>query len=98
MTTPIPTWAAQRACDLANAETGTTQRWTIASIPYHAPLAAHARYIAEHEQEPVDPVEAVIDVVAAEFQILGCDGKIHPIRTDVFRAALRRGIEIGSGK
>ena len=93
MTTEIPTWAAQRACDLAQQE---------GNLNY---LAAFARYIAEHEQEPVDPLhkEAIELVIAEEVDRTG--NQIEAIRSGMAGqtkvalalAALRRGIEIGGG-
>ena len=43
MSDEIPQWARDRACELANKE------------PWRPAIAAFARYIAQHEQPPVDP-------------------------------------------
>lgn len=56
MTEEIPQWAKQRACELANAVSGFSQwkRHEVGKVGYPT-LTAFARYIAQHEQPPVDP-------------------------------------------
>jgi hypothetical protein len=52
----VPEWAKQRACELANAvgDWAVPVKWGQAQ--HYALGQAFARYIAEHEEPPVDPL------------------------------------------
>ena len=52
----IPQWAKERAADLADAvmNTGPGIKWK--HLEHYACGQAFARYIAEHEEPPVDPL------------------------------------------
>ena len=69
--TEIPQWALEKAHGLLKVECGLTphfERYTRSSEP----VTAFARYIAQHEQPPVDPdVIAVREIVAAAFRNKG---------------------------
>lgn len=55
MSDDIPHWAKKRACELANGEGGSAVCWRPSHVGEFALLTALARYIAEHEDTPVDP-------------------------------------------
>lgn len=94
----IPEWAVKRATDLTS-EAMRDGSWL--PIGGHA-SAAFARYIAEHEEPPVDPLL----IEAREIGATHC-----PESADAFRdglrdghssvkailAALKRGMELGKG-
>jgi len=105
MTKEIPKWAKQRACDLVNACRG------VHSSKYYPPMAntstfptlhVLARYIAEHEEPPVDPLLVEARELCAQFShykkgyISGaCDAHIE---VRIALAAIKRGIEMGEMK
>ena len=100
--TDIPTWAAQRACDLANAENAMGIYKPEIDVPGSCGITALARYIAEHEQEPVDMLrKEAIELVLAD-EVTRTDNQIAAIRSgiagqakvELALAGLRRGIEI----
>jgi hypothetical protein len=98
MTDDIPQWAKERACALVNAiDDGA---FTPVDCEF-SPLLAFARYIAEHEAPPVDPllIEArkLLDLAWPGEDALGggLDNNMWMQRT---LAALKRGIEIGASK
>lgn len=79
----IPEWAKKRAVSIANAEAGFTA-WSRVESSFG--MLAFARYIAAHEEPPVDPVEAaIIDMLPNAPQ--------HPLEV-VIRAAIVRGMTI----
>lgn len=107
--TDIPKWAAERAVELVDQEA--PHRFTVAAgwvgCPSNPTITAFARYIAEHEQPPVDPllVEAR-KIIAKHFERDGLSSAARDARagkSDHVAAvkaayeALRRGIEIGKG-
>ena len=52
----IPDWAKNRACDIANAEDPGTN-WLVTDVTENYKLLeTFARYIAAHEEAPVDPL------------------------------------------
>lgn len=59
-------------------------------LAYCAVVLELARYIAEHEQAPVDPFEAA-------FDDLYNNGSLRS-NADIIRAALKRGMELAGGK
>ena len=105
MTKEIPEWAKKRACDLVN-----TCR-DVHSSKYHPGMAspsrfptlfAFAKYIAEHEEPPVDPLLVEARELCAQFShykkgyISGaCDAHIE---VRIALMALKRGIEMGEMK
>lgn len=83
----IPEWAVLRAISLAN-EAAPRQMWGVANVGNGA-IQALARYIAAHEEAPVDPVEAAkIELITRWFDD---DGYFS---TDAIRDAVDRGIEL----
>lgn len=96
MSDEIPHWAKVRACELANEGREGRSLFTSSDVGGSAPFRALARYIAQHEPEPVDPdlelareataqaLESVNDLEsAAEFRLGTIDDDI------ACRAALR---------
>ena len=55
MSNDIPQWAKERACELANEEEKQPEYWMADEVKNVAVLVAFARYIAKHEEPPVDP-------------------------------------------
>lgn len=56
MTDNIPQWAKKRACELANEAKEMPGYWNPEDVVgCNSPLTALARYIAKHEEPPVDP-------------------------------------------
>jgi hypothetical protein len=67
MSDEIPQWAKERACELANA-IHEYPRFTVDHLDRDWPsLQAFARYIAAHEEPPVDPVIDAIEDALAQF-------------------------------
>lgn len=54
MSDEIPQWAKERAIGLMDFEAKAAVPWTFKNVP-GAAVDAFARYIAQHEQPPVDP-------------------------------------------
>ncbi|UXO93964.1 hypothetical protein Pan3_42 [Pseudanabaena phage Pan3] len=79
MSNDIPHWAKVRACELVNAELKNPGFWEVEDVDDRALsassyLRALARYIAQHEPEPVDPdLELAREAVAAVWTAQGCD-------------------------
>lgn len=68
-----PEWACQRACDLVNEVKPGECRYVPEAVPHFRALTAFARYIAQHEQPPVDPdLELAREVCAKYFAGQGC--------------------------
>ncbi len=93
----IPQWALEKARKLSEAETRST--WRDASCYASGP--AFARYIAAHEQPPVDPLRAALDetydAVLPYRRDFGNEGELRDRFVVELRAALqRRGIELSS--
>lgn len=81
----IPDWAIERAIELCgnqHASTGKVKRCPAG----FASLLSFARYIAEHEEAPVDPLIAEATAIWAEYAAGPDEAMIL--------AALRRGIEL----
>ena len=55
MSNDIPQWAKERACELANDECGRHAWFPDDCNQGYTTLTALARYIAKHEEPPVDP-------------------------------------------
>ena len=55
MNDDIPQWAKKRACELANDECGRHAWFPADCNQGYTSLTALARYIAKHEEPPVDP-------------------------------------------
>ena len=56
MNDDIPQWAKERACELANEAKEMPGYWNPEDVVgCKSPLTALARYIAKHEEPPVDP-------------------------------------------
>lgn len=111
----IPQWAIERACELANAA-DPLANWRPANLAPDSnvfvpgSMKALARYIAEHEEPPIDPLLIEAREIAGKFYI-DCGGGHEPNHSaDIIRkgegdntiavqcalAAIRRGIEIAS--
>jgi hypothetical protein len=60
----IPQWAKERAEKLANAEHSLADMGNATLLAHACYIAAFARYIAEHEEAPVDPLRARIENIA----------------------------------
>lgn len=104
MTDEIPQWALERAAELANKEMG-EDYLSPTSIAGTYVGTALARYIAQHEEPPVDPllIEAR-EIVARHEDSLGFDedakstraGDVDSCESVQFTlTGLRRGIELG---
>jgi hypothetical protein len=88
MSEEIPEWAVEKAHGLLKVEGGISPRFE--TYPRTSvPVRALARYIAEHEDPPVDPLIAEADSIAHDHGV--CFGHSK----QAIHAALRRGIEIG---
>jgi hypothetical protein len=90
-----PMWAMKRACALANEQIG-RDYWDASDALNRGMgisgdvMLAFAAYIAAHEEEPVDPLEAVIDEMGGHPAIRST----RDIAAD-FRASLaKRGLKI----
>ena len=74
MSEDIPHWAKVRAYNLAYGDQerfDTPSAWMVTRT-----ARAFARYIAQHEPEPVDPdLELAREAVAAEWSAQGCDSE-----------------------
>lgn len=101
--TDIPAWAFKRAAELSKDEEPRIH-WAGDKAAVYASMGAFARYIAEHEQPPVDPllVEAR-EIVAKYYDDEGQPNHAQAIRAGNWNetglvksalAALRRGIEL----
>lgn len=85
-----PDWAIQKACDLLGLDTrtvGERDRLTRGSGYVHA----FARYIAEHEEAPVDPLLDEVQSIADEQ---GLNLSAMPRVETALYLALRRGMEL----
>ena len=104
MTDEIPQWALERATELVNKEKGDAYfTATYVAISYTG--QALARYIAQHEEKPIDPLLIEAREIVAEY--FATDGS--PITAAKYSSgawdslpavlvtveALRRGIELG---
>jgi hypothetical protein len=98
MSDDIPQWAKDRACEIAKASGVTPGGARDADFAWGR---AFARYIAEHEEPPVDPLLVEAREIAAKarpdyaegYLSGGYDTSSTEIRTALL--ALRRGIERG---
>lgn len=95
-----PDWAIERA--LAMSATGTKLDDVKRHWPGHATALAFARYIAEHEEPPVDPLLVEARQIAAPDYGTGSEKIIRGERDNcsgvkIALQALRRGIEIAKG-
>ena len=104
MSDEIPQWARERAAELANKESDDAC-FTAAYVAAAYLGEAFARYIAQHEEPPVDPLLIEAREIVAKFY----EGNGGPISSENFRAGkldttplarvtlegLRRGIELG---
>jgi hypothetical protein len=89
--TDIPEWAAKRAAELSNMDgSHYDPRHFLPKNDYSTSIGkAFARYIAENEEPPVDPVELAL---REEYPITFADGRAAAIR---IRFALKkRGLHI----
>lgn len=93
----VPEWAIARACDLLNQEevkgTLLPARWAASADGSRRPVLAFARYIAEHEDEPVDPllIEAreIARTVMAERELKRNNGVEYSVALQAALAALK---------
>ena len=94
MSDTIPLWARERALELSKSEWGGPFLHTVTdfdSLEYPG-ARAFARYIAAHEEAPVDPVESIFN--SGEFSDR-YDMRSGVGDAEVFRAELaKRGLEI----
>lgn len=84
----IPEWAKDRALNIANAEAG-FEAWR--SVENSFGMRAFARYIAEHEEPPVDPLVAEAQTVADHYLL---NLSAMPTVEKALQAALKRGMEL----
>lgn len=104
MAQDIPEFAKQRVCGLVNATLG-WNRWGVTEVEDSATLRTFARYIAAHEEPPVDPLLAEARKIAAN-QFKGSSTEVnisignhdHESLVQGCLTALKRGIEIGKGQ
>ncbi len=103
MSDDIPQWAKERACELIDNEHPSWWKYTpVATSP---DLRAFARYIAAHEEEPVDPDrEEALALVLGEplgrtdNQIAAIkNGQAGECRVALALAAIKRGRELERG-
>lgn len=92
----IPQWAKERVVELTNADG--EEPLSLGIMEYRHALA-FARYIAAHEEPPVDPLHQIArEIVAAHYPEHGPEvlegGYDSSRRITVAEAALRRGIEL----
>lgn len=89
MSGPIPQWAKERACELANAESLSVagRIWGMTDTA----VVAFARYIAAHEEPPVDPLVEEAQRIA-DFNRINLSAQ--PRVEDALLRALRRGMEL----
>lgn len=92
----IPDWAIERALSFgAEVDWHGSKPWTVndirqdARVAYGSMVLSFARYIAAHEEEPVDPLVADAKDMAGEYYRNCETAQALALR------ALRRGIEIG---
>jgi len=109
MSDEIPQWALERAAELANKEGGEVGAASDAYTPDGVACTyigrTFARYIAQHEELPVDPLlSEAREIVARHADSLGFDedakstraGDIDSLESVQFTlTGLRRGIELG---
>lgn len=101
--TGIPEWAFERAVKLTNAIAG-LESYTAYTCRAHNVGQAFARYIAEHEQPPADPLRIEArEILAREYEEGGMPEAAQHTREGVWKvvgrvedilAGLRRGIEL----
>ncbi len=108
MSQDIPQWALAQACEHLNAElkhNGSPLRYRMSEAAYNVPIIVLARYIAAHEEPPVDPLLLEAREIVARFYDTK-EGSRH--RAKLFRdgdydnepecaqalTALRRGMEL----
>ncbi len=93
-TKDVPEWAIVRAMEEMGY--GDPRQFAVDviaadAVEYKAELA-FARYIAEHEEAPADPIEEEAQAIADQFGINL--SAYAPRINDALQAALRRGIEL----
>lgn len=107
--TELPDFAIEKACKLARSGWSLDQakQWMNVNM-YGMSIQGFAAYIAEHEEAPID--QLLLDARSIAADIAEKDGQtIWSSRVDlgledghpdvlIALAALKRGIEIGSGK
>lgn len=84
MADDIPTWALERVIQEIGVD------WKVYQIKESFVYQAFARYIAAHEEPPVDPLETEAQRLLEEYWY-----NSDQSTKDLVTAALRRGIEIG---
>ena len=92
----VPAWAFARANELAVKYGMEDEKGRVFDGPYTRPLqVAFARYIAEHEEPPVDPLVEALDEAFEATKTLS-DTRPHRTKfAELFREALaKRGIEL----
>lgn len=65
MSEDIPMWAKERACGLVNTGAGDTPYEPSDVFRGNPAIHAFARYIAKHEEPPVDPLLGVVEEAIA---------------------------------
>jgi len=86
----VPEWAIEKAVSLANKAYGCSF-WSKRDIPCNIALTAFARYIAENEEAPVDPI---MKEAQALYDFWLTDQESGSETVDVIFVALKRGIEL----
>ena len=91
----VPEWAVKRACDLTNRDGSTYSPETIErqGVLCTSIGLAFARYIAEHEEEPIDPM--VMEARAAlESMSWGVGGDNEGFIDRFVEALAKRGVSL----
>ncbi len=103
MSEETPQWAKERACELINNE-HPGWKYTPNEVSISPALRAFARYIAAHEEEPVDPDLIEAREICALTTISNCNaeayrsGEIdHATIIQTALAAIKRGRELERG-
>lgn len=98
MSDEIPKWAKERAAALANGSRS-AERPSRENLPSDCDafpdMHAFARYIAAHEQSPVDPERQAISAAVCIYTFEKGRGRIHDDALDVAVAAYRKHKEAG---
>ena len=106
MADDIPQWAKDRAVELSRSEwsypgTRGIIRAEVFSNPSYPACIAFARYIAEHEEPPVDPLLIEAREIAAGFKHYEPEDVLagqldHSVALQMTLAALKRGMELAN--
>lgn len=93
MTDEIPQWAKERVCELVNNEHPGWE-YTPNEVSISPALRAFARYIAAHEEEPVDPDREEANRIARRVVRSAKSKHSELIAVQAALAAIKRGREL----